>query len=204
MLTDDKKASRRLTSLFSLSSPSEPHDRSPATNVASVPSSESSGGRLAKVKKRMTSATYLAPTPTPPALAATTRHASLAAPTDLPVVPIDAAAPPAPPASAAWEPLEPPPPLDAASRSSSPYNSRPGTPSSDAGGEGGRLRLRRKSRLFGGSPGSGSGVSGAGSPQAWIVGHQGKVAYSLTALLQGERVRCYAWPHCRARKTLVC
>lgn len=182
MLGDKKKSSHRLSSLFSIGSSSEPQDSKPAAKISSVPSSESSGGRLTKVKKRMSSGTHLTPEYPSPSQPQTARHASLSTP---------AIPPPVEPAGL-LEPLEPPPPLEVPSRGASPYNSRPSTPSGDAGSEGNLKKLRRKSRLFGGSQGGNEPLSSAplaqGRPQAWIVGHKGKVAYSLTTLLNGDKV----------------
>ncbi|KAF2849207.1 hypothetical protein T440DRAFT_140117 [Plenodomus tracheiphilus IPT5] len=161
MLGDKKKSSHRLSSLFSVGSSSESQD--------------------SKSSKRMSSGTHLAPEYPPPSLPQTARDVSLSKPT---IQPVEPAAP--------LEALEPPPPLDVPSRGTSPYNSRPSTPSAEAGAEGNLKKLRRKSRLFGGSQGGHEILSGAphgqDSPLAWIVGHKGKVAYSLTMLLNGERV----------------
>ncbi|CBX99628.1 hypothetical protein IAQ61_005119 [Plenodomus lingam] len=203
MLGDKKKSSRRLSSIFSIGSSSESQDsKSSGTKISSVPSSESSGGRLTKVKKRMTSGTHLTPESAQQQTAAAPAHnASLSPPSSQsvpPVPPVEPAAslPPVKPLESLEppEPLEPPPPLQVPSRSSSPYNSRPGTPSGDAGSEGNLKKLRRKSRLFGGSQGGSENESLSmaarpkSSPLAWIVGHKGKVAYSLTTLLNGEPV----------------
>ncbi|KAL1643840.1 hypothetical protein SLS61_009068 [Didymella pomorum] len=93
--------------------------------------------------------------------------------------------------SPALDPLEPPPALDVPSRSSSPggWGSRPGTPNLGVENEGKLKKLRRKSGLFGGSNGSSANLSqGMSDPLAWIIGHKGKVPYSLTMLLNGEKV----------------
>ncbi|KAJ4988561.1 putative choriogenin Hminor [Stagonosporopsis vannaccii] len=182
MMGDKKKSSRRLSSLFSLGGSSEPQQGSSAA------SSESSG-RLSKVKNRISSA------------ASTSTHQSathLTAPEYPPPSPQRRQSPPnqltiqpvgGPPA---LESLEPPPHLDVPSRSSSPggVGSRPGTPNVD--NEGKLRKLRRKSGLFGGANSSMTDVSRAGgageNPLAWIVGHKGKVPYSLTMLLNGEKV----------------
>ncbi|KAI8932853.1 hypothetical protein NX059_010333 [Plenodomus lindquistii] len=183
MLGDKKKSSHRLSSLFSVGSSSDSQD-SRGSKISSVPSSESSGGKLTKVKKRMSSGTHLAPEYPAPGIPQTGRDVSLSKPT---IQPVDPAA-----ALELLEPLEPPPSFDVPSRSSSPFNSRPGTPSGDAGSEGNLKKLRRRSRLFGGSPNGHEshpgGPHGQDSPLAWIVGHKGKVAYNLAMLLNGERV----------------
>ena len=177
------KSSRKLSSLFSLGGSSE----HPQSNSAA--SSESSG-RLSKVKNRISSAA--------------STSTQLTAPEHPPPSPQRRQSPPSqltvPPAgSPALEPLEPPPPLDVPSRSSSPggFGSRPGTPNLEVGGEGKLRKLRRKSGLFGGNNSSMTDVSRAGAagsnPLAWIVGHKGKVPYNLNVLLNGEKVRCPSW-----------
>lgn len=187
MLGDKKKSSRRLSSLFSLGGSSEPHQGNSAA------SSESSG-RLTKVKNRISSAaststqqsaTHLtAPEYPPPS-----PQRRQSPPSQLTIQPVGG--------SSALEPLEPPPHLDVPSRSSSPggFGSRPGTPNTDH--EGKLKKLRRKSGLFGGTNSSLTDLSRAGAagenPLAWIVGHKGKVPYSLTMLLNGEKVRCGFW-----------
>ncbi|KAH6644649.1 hypothetical protein C7974DRAFT_384033 [Boeremia exigua] len=181
---DKKKSSHRLSSLFSLGSSSEPPQQS-----QSAASSESSG-RLTKVKNRISSAaststqqsaTHLTapeyPPPPPP-------HRRPSPPDQLTIQPVG------PPA---FEPLEPPPLLDAPSRSSSPggVGSRPGTPNLEVGNEGKLKKLRRKSGLFGGNNSSLTDVSRSAAndnPLAWIIGHKGKVPYNLTMLLNGEKV----------------
>ncbi|KAF1995635.1 hypothetical protein P154DRAFT_341994 [Amniculicola lignicola CBS 123094] len=94
-------------------------------------------------------------------------------------------------------PLHPPPPIPGpASRSPSPGQGlgRPGTPPSDTGGS--RLapveekKKRRVSRLFGGGASSSNEQvhQQQAGPLAWVLGHQGKVPYNLTMLLNGEKV----------------
>lgn len=185
MMGDKKKPSHRLSSLFSLGGSSEPQ---PSSSAAS---SESSG-RLSKVRNRIVSAassstqqsaTHLTAPEYPPPPPPQRRQSP---PNQLTIQPVG---------SPALEPLEPPPPLDVPSRSSSfgGVGSRPGTPNLEVGNEGKLKKLRRKSGLFGGNNSSTTDVSHAGaagsSPLAWIVGHQGKVPYNLTMLLNGEKVR---------------
>jgi hypothetical protein len=180
MLGDKKKSTHRLSSLFSSASSDSSEGKN--TKLSPAPASESSS-RLTKVRQRMSSATHLAPEyPAPPA-PKSPRQASLSNPT---IQPVESAAD--------LEPLEPPPAFDAPSRASSPFNSRPGTPTItvDTASEGKLKKLRRKSGLFGGGPIGDDTTAGApqehGSPLAWIVGHKGKVPYSLTFLLNGEKV----------------
>ncbi|KAL6705635.1 hypothetical protein ACN47E_006582 [Coniothyrium glycines] len=175
MLSDKKKASHRLSSLFSVGS-SDSQESSKPPKTSPLPSESS--GRLTKVKKRLSSATHLAPEYPPPP--PKPRGVSLSRPTIQPVE--------GPPAALAA--LEPPPSLDVPSRASSPHSSRPATPPADASSEGNLKKLRRKSRLFGGSQGGDDAAMGAAhaSPLAWIVGHPGKVPYNLTMLLNGEKV----------------
>lgn len=178
MLGDKKKSSRRLSSLFSVGSGSSESQESKPSKPSPVPSE--SGGRLTKVKKRISSATHLAPEYPPPASHNSSREVSLSNPT---IQPVGGPA-------ASLEALEPPPSLDVPSRTSSPFNSRPSTPNADGQSEGNLKKLRRKSRLFGGSQ-SGDGVAvdpSHANPLAWIVGHKGKVPYNLTMLLNGEKV----------------
>lgn len=176
MLGDRKLSSYRLSSLFSMGS-SDSQVSKPA-KPSPVPSE--SGGRLTKVKKRLTSAAHLAPEYAPSPPAPTTRDVSLSNPA---IHPVDGPA-------TILESLEPPPSLDVSSRSSSPYNSRPSTPIADASSEGNLKKLRRKSRMFGGSQGSDGVIPDAAhaKPLAWIVGHQGKVPYNLAMLVNGEKV----------------
>ncbi|CAO2652473.1 Nn.00g007560.m01.CDS01 [Neocucurbitaria sp. VM-36] len=180
MLGEKKKSSHRLSSLFSVGSSDSQESKSTKATTAS--SSESSG-RLTKVKKRISSATHLAPEYPPPPPPKSARDVSLSNPTIQAVEP-----------AASLEPLEPPPTLDVPSRGSSPSRggSRPGTPNLDAPSEGNLKKLRRKSRLFGGSQGGDGALPdaqhGQSSPLAWIVGHHGKVPYNLTMLLNGEKV----------------
>lgn len=183
MMGDKKKSSRRLSSLFSLGGSSEPQQSNSAA------SSESSG-RLSKVKNRISSAastsTQSATHLTAPEYPPPSPQRRQSPPNQLTIQPVGG--------SPALEPLEPPPHLDVPSRSSSPggFGSRPGTPNLD--NEGKLKKLRRKSGLFGGTNSSLVDVSRAGdageSPLAWIVGHKGKVPYSLTMLLNGEKVSC--------------
>lgn len=188
MMADRKKSSYRLSSLFSLGGSSD------AQQSQSAASSESSG-RLGKVKSRISSAASTAT-----AQSASATH--LTAPEYPPPSPARRQSPPSqltiqPVGSPPLEPLEPPPPLEAPSRSSSSvgHASRPGTPTLDGGNPGKLKKLRRKSVLFGASNSSATDVSrggaaGGNSPLAWIVGHKGKVPYNLTMLLNGEKVRC--------------
>ncbi|RAR09086.1 hypothetical protein DDE82_001998 [Stemphylium lycopersici] len=187
MLGDKKKSAHRLSSLFSVGS-SESSSGS-ASKTSPVPASES-GGRLSKVRNRLSSATHLTPEYPPPAAPKSPRQVSLSNPTIQPVEPAD------------LEPLEPPPPIDVPSRASSPASSRPASPATpataglDPNAEGKLKKLRRKSGLFGGGPPDIGNDSGGGpgnaaattSPLAWIVGHKGKVPYNLTFLLNGEKV----------------
>lgn len=180
---DKKNPRQRLSSLFSLGgTPSEPQQSNSAV------SSESSG-RLSKVKNRIASG----------ASSSTQQSAThLTAPEYPPPSPRRRQSPPnqltiQPVGSPALDPLEPPPALDVPSRSSSPggWGSRPGTPNLGVENEGKLKKLRRKSGLFGGSNGSSANLSqGMSDPLAWIIGHKGKVPYSLTMLLNGEKVRC--------------
>lgn len=182
MLSDKKRSSHRLSSLFSISSSSDHHES------GSVASSESSG-RLSKVKNRISSATHLTPDYPPP------QPPNYSDQRQLTIQPVESV-----PAT-----LEPPPRIPAPrSRSESPARpptaarSRPGTANPDAAG-GAALnvpndsklkKLKRKSGLFGNTPrSSDEGVSDSShGPLAWVVGHQGKVSYNLTMLLNGEKV----------------
>ncbi|KAF1844237.1 uncharacterized protein K460DRAFT_291040 [Cucurbitaria berberidis CBS 394.84] len=179
MLDDTNKARRRLSSLFSAGS-SESQESKPANTNHTTPSEPR--GRLTKVKNRISSATHLAPEyPPPPSPPKAAR--SLSNPTIQPVVAVEPAA--------TLESLEPPPTLEVPSRGTSPFRngSRPSTPNLDVPSEGNLKKLRRKSRLFGGSQSSiGPAQHDQSKPLAWIVGHQGKVPYNLTMLLNGEKV----------------
>jgi hypothetical protein len=174
-----KKSSHRLSSLFSSGSSDSAESKN--TKLSPVPSN--SGSRLTKVRQRMSSATHLAPEYPVPPTPKSPREVSLSNPTIQPIVE----------SATDLEPLEPPS-FDAPSRTSSPFNSRPGTPTLtvDTGSEGKLKKLRRKSGLFGGTPVGGDTTAGApqghASPLAWIVGHKGKVPYNLTFLLNGEKV----------------
>jgi hypothetical protein len=170
---------------------SKPPSDAPDANFLSTNSSESSG-RLTKVRNRMSSASsathlapdhlapdHLAPDHLAPVQPAAPRHVSLMNPTmestDL------------------LQPLEPPPPLSVPGpRTVSPSGSRsrPGTPN-DSANEGNLKKLRRRSKMFGGSAGdTGAGATqGQHSPVAWIAGHRVKVEYNLGMLLSGEQVR---------------
>lgn len=181
MLGDKKKSAHRLSSLFLGGSAASDSSENKPSKTSPVPSE--SGGRLTKVKKRLSSATHLTPEYPPPASRNSSREISLSNPT---IQPVGGPA-------AAFEPLEPPPPLDEPSRSVSPHGSRPATPNGDGTSDSNLKKLRRKSRLFGGSQ-SGDGVAtgmSRESPLAWIVGHKGKVPYNLTMLLNGEKVSCF-------------
>ncbi|KAL1598707.1 hypothetical protein SLS60_007847 [Paraconiothyrium brasiliense] len=168
-------------------------DSKESKESGSAASSESSG-RLSKVKKRIASHSLA---PDYPAPSHGPRDDSVSAPVTIQTV--DSVA-------AAFEPLEPPPPLTSSnpnSRSSSPNRlnkSRPGTPGTPAGGlltpttDTEVKKNRRRSRLFGYGESSDERVQdlsaqhSKNSPLAWVVGHKGKVEYSLTMLLNGERV----------------
>ncbi|USP80234.1 hypothetical protein yc1106_07508 [Curvularia clavata] len=183
MLGEKKKASHRLSSLFSVgSSSTSTSDAASSASIKTSPAPTSEPNRLAKVRNRISSATHLAPDhAAAPKSPKSPNQAALAANDTLhPVVPAD------------LEPLEPPPLLDVASRPSSPANSRASTSSLDPNPEGRLKKLRRKSMLFGGGPANGADPSepgnAAGNPPAWIVGHKGKVPYDLKALLKGEKV----------------
>ncbi|KAH7407075.1 hypothetical protein DE146DRAFT_607964 [Phaeosphaeria sp. MPI-PUGE-AT-0046c] len=185
MLGNKKKSSNRLSGLFSKSSDTS---ESGANKVKSPTPTETTN-RLTKVRNRLSSATHLAPDYPPPQASNAQRPASLANPTIQPVESLES--------TAKLAPLEPPPPLTApGSRNVSPSGrgSRPGTPGADSGSEGNLKKLRRRSKLFGGSQ-MGDGLTGGGSapaaqdsPHAWIVGHKGKVPYNLAMLLNGEKV----------------
>jgi hypothetical protein len=183
-----KNAGRRLSSLFSMGS----NDSKEAKEPSSAASSES-GSRLSKVRKRITSHSltpdYPAPSPPPREIAVTT---------PVTIQTVDSVA-------AAFEPLEPPRALTTSnpnSRSSSPSRlskSRPGTPSTPTGAlltpatDAEIKKSRRRSRLFGYGESSDERLHDSrpsNSPLAWVVGHKGKVEYSLTMLLNGERVGC--------------
>jgi hypothetical protein len=189
MLGDKKKSSNRLSGLFS-KSPSDTQDGGSAKTSTTSPQST---GRLTKVKNRISSATHLAPEYPPPAPPTAPRHSSLTNPTIQPVVPQES--------TVSLETLEPPPAFGAppGSRNASPARggpsrggSRPGTPGADSSSEGNLKKLRRKSKLFGGSlagdQSTGSVSQAQDSPLAWIVGHKGKVPYNLAMLLNGEKV----------------
>jgi|TARA_R110002003_G_scaffold2062_5_gene23956 hypothetical protein len=180
MLGDKKKSSNRLSGLFSKSDAQD----SSSAKTKSTTSSESTG-RLTKVKNRIASATHLAPEFPPPPPPTAPRHVSLSNPTIQPVEPVES--------TASLAPLEPPPTLGVPrSRASSPVSSRPGTPNADSSGEGNLKKLRRKSKLFGGSQAGDEAPGGISNaqhkPLAWIVGHKGKVPYNLAMLLNGEKV----------------
>jgi hypothetical protein len=189
MLGDKKKSTNRLSGLFSKGSSDTQDTSSARTNTTSSQST----GRLTKVKNRISSATHLAPEYPPPSPPTAPRHVSLANPTIQPVTPVES--------TASLEQLEPPPAFGASpgSRNASPSRggpshggSRPGTPGADSATEGNLKKLRRKSKLFGGSlvdEGTGSVTQTQESPLAWIVGHKGKVPYNLAMLLNGEKVR---------------
>jgi hypothetical protein len=184
MLGDKKKSSNRLSGLFSKGSSDTQENGSAKTSPA--PTSHSTG-RLTKVRNRLSSATHLAPEYPPPTGPTAPRHVSLSNPTVQPVVPAEP--------TATLEPLEPPPALGApGSRNSSPSRggSRPGTPGAESSSEGNLKKLRRKSKLFGGSQAgdeaTGGVAHGQSNPLAWIVGHKGKVPYNLAMLLNGEKV----------------
>lgn len=182
MISDKKRSSRRISSLFSLGS-----NGSDQQGTASAASSESSG-RLSKVKDRIASATHLTPDypppepPEPPSL----RH--------LTITPVESA-------PAALQSLQPPRSISSpVSRSSSPSRpNSPGTPNSDGGGgllapADAHKKLKRRSRLFAGTQSSDERISEPGPrPLAWVVGHRGKVPYNLTMLLNGEKVSLHVF-----------
>ncbi|KAF2124814.1 hypothetical protein P153DRAFT_390281 [Dothidotthia symphoricarpi CBS 119687] len=177
---DKKRSGNRLSSLFS-KGPPEPADNA---SVKSSSATVEPTNRLSKVRHRISSATLLAPAYPPPSAPP---KVPLSQPTIQPVDP-----------AAAFEPLEPPPFLgfDASSRGSSPSSSRPGsrpgTPTLETLPEITSKKLRRKSRLFGGSNGGdepSAGTQAGESPLAWIIGHKGKVPYNLAMLLNGEKVQ---------------
>lgn len=184
MLGDKKKSSNRLSGLFSKST-SDTQDAA-STKTKSTTASDSTG-RLTKVRNRISSATHLAPDYPTPTSPSAPRHVSLQNPT---IQPVETEF------SAAFAPLEPPPPLAVpGSRNASPSGrgSRPGTPGGESSaGDGNLKKLRRKSKLFGGSQADLVGAVDAPPPQekplAWIVGHKGKVPYNLAMLLNGEKV----------------
>ncbi|KAF2874130.1 hypothetical protein BDV95DRAFT_488594 [Massariosphaeria phaeospora] len=183
MVPDKKRQSHRLSSIFSIGS-TDSHE----SGSGSLSPSDS-GGRLTRVRNRISSATHLTPDYPPP-------PAPTPSPRQLPTIQT---------VDTTLATLEPPPPISAPrSRSASPAGarlkklSRPGTPNADANGlltptptgaEGGFKKLRRRSRLFGGG---GSVDESAGkrvqSPLAWVAGHRPQVDYNLTMLLNGERV----------------
>ncbi|KAF2266468.1 hypothetical protein CC78DRAFT_491794 [Lojkania enalia] len=176
MLQDRKRSSHRLSSLFSLGSNSDNQD------APSTTSSESNGRLTKAVKKRISSATHLAPEYPPPP---PPQHDTLQQPT---IAPVESTPPT----------LEPPPPISAPrSRNSSParsaMTSRPSTPNAD-GAAGlqapveGLKKLKRRSKLFGGGSSDEHVYEAGQSPLAWIVGHKGKVPYNLALLLNGEKV----------------
>jgi hypothetical protein len=174
-MPEKKKASRRLSSLFSLGSNSD--EQSTGSSASLQPTN-----RLTKVRNRLSSATHLSPD-YPPPQAPAYHHASNPQPTIQPVEPASAA-------------LELPAPIsESYSRSSSPAFERPLTPNVDAGGNltapsTEAKKLRRRSKLFGGVQVSEEKVHQAhDNPLAWVVGHRGKVPYNLALLLNGERVR---------------
>ncbi|KAF9734581.1 hypothetical protein PMIN02_005968 [Paraphaeosphaeria minitans] len=185
-----KKPGRRLSSLFSIGS-ADSKDIKESKESGSAASSESSS-RLSKVKKRITSHSL---TPDYPSPSQTPRNVSESTPATIQTVESVAAA---------FAPLEPPPPLTSSysnSRSSSPgrlSKSRPGTPSTPTGGlltpgtDADGKKNKRRSRLFGYGESSDERMDAnqrhLDGPLAWVVGHKGKVEYSLTMLLNGERV----------------
>lgn len=192
MLGPKKKSTNRLSSLFVGSADS--HDTTPAKAPSPVPSQ--STGKLTKVKQRVASVTRLAPDYPPPPPPKPTDEASLSNPTIQPVEPAGlGVAGPSQISQASASTLEvPPSALDIPSLKNpqSRSSSRPGTPNGDASPDGHLRKARRRSRLFGGSlSGERPNVNseaGRHDPLAWIVGHQGKVPYNLTMLLNGEHV----------------
>lgn len=191
MLGDKKRSSHRLSSLFSVTS----------SDSGPVASSES-GGRLSKIKNRVSSHTLLAPDypPPPPPNYPSNSPATIS--------PVDSA-----PAA-----LDPPPPIAdlsrPQSRSGSPgrlAKSRPGTPNAETAGgrltpvEGNLKKLRRRSRLFGGGESSDERLNESAQvgPLAWVVGHKGKVPYNLTMLLNGEKARVKCLPSTHLALTSV-
>jgi len=177
MQPEKKRSSRRLSSIFSLGSSDQQDNSSSA--------SSQSTGRLAKVKKRLSSGTHLSPDyPPPPAPAY--HHASIPQPTIQPVESAPAA-------------LQVPPPLsNPRSRSSSPASYIPTerllTANAGAGLSAptdGNKKLRRRSKLFSGGQSSDEHIhdDGHDRPHAWVIGHRGKVPYNLALLLNGEKVR---------------
>lgn len=185
MLSEKKRSSRRLSSLFSLGG-------SDGQDTTSTASSEPTN-RLSKVKNRISSATHLAPDY--PAPAAPKADGQLQ-PTIQPVQ----SAPPAP--------LHAPPPIPTTTapkvlpgRPVSRGRQDTGTTTTTISSGGASLaptstgdsrlkKLKRKSGLFGGAQSSDEQVNGAvkgKSPMAWVVGHRGKVEYNLTMLLNGEK-----------------
>lgn len=157
MLGDKKKSSNRLSGLFSKSTPDA--QETPSSKLKSPTPSESTG-RLTKVRNRLSSATHLAPDYPPPQAPGGPRNVSLSNPTIQPVDSVES--------TAHLAPLEPPPPLAVpGSRNASPSRSgsRPSTPGADSSGEGNLKKLRRKSKLFGGSQVDVGAPAGASSAQ---------------------------------------
>ncbi|ORY13864.1 hypothetical protein BCR34DRAFT_561477 [Clohesyomyces aquaticus] len=192
-----KRSSHRLSSLFSSSSAGD-------NEMGSAASSESTstGGRLTKIKSRVSSGQHLAPAypPPPPPDYSSFQQPTIASVESAPAVLQPTLQPPL------LSPLQPPPPMSTTpggsrpgSRSASParsdMNSSPGTPVDGSNrlvpAEAGALKkLKRRSKLFGGAQSSDEqvDVSPLGGPLAWVVGHRGKVPYNLTMLLNGEKV----------------
>ncbi|KAH7128439.1 hypothetical protein B0J11DRAFT_270921 [Dendryphion nanum] len=194
MLTEKKRSSRRLSTLFS-SGTSDNQD-------SASPNSSESTGRLTKVKNRISSATHLAPdypAPAPP------RFDNHLQPTIQPVgsaPPAPLHAPPSIPTSPAPHVAPPIAPGRPVSRGRQDTGTTITTISSGGGGSNllvptpspdSRLKkLKRRSGLFGSAQSSDEHLNSSGtvkSPLAWIVGHKGKVPYNLTLLLNGEKVK---------------
>lgn len=187
MLSEKKRSSRRLSSLFSLGS-SDSQD-----STSNTPSEHTN--RLSKVKNRISSATHLAPdypAPAPPKA-----DGQLHPPT---IQPVQSAPPP---------PLHAPPPIPTAqappilpgrpvsrgrqdtATTTTTITSGGASLAPTSTGDSRLKKLKRKSGLFGGAQSSDEQVNGAGkekSPMAWVIGHRGKVPYNLTMLLNGEQV----------------
>ncbi|KAF2271854.1 uncharacterized protein EI97DRAFT_387025 [Westerdykella ornata] len=171
-MADKKRSSSRLSSLLSLTSIAS--DNSESSPMAS----SEPAGRFRKVRNRISSATHLSPVYPPPGTAAPANLSTT-------IQPLDSA----PPVLAS---PDPPPPIPAPRSCSDP----PTRPHSSAG-IGSRdpqlldysklKKLKRRSAFFAGPRSSDERLQERG-PLAWIVGHQGKLPYDLTLLLNGEKV----------------
>ncbi|CAI6336356.1 unnamed protein product [Periconia digitata] len=195
MLSSKKRSTHRLSSLFM----SSHNDSSDTTSNGSSAGS----GRLTKLKNRVSSSSTHLPIDQnpPPVPKLPPQHAVPMPP------PSSRSAPPvqAPANITTQEPdavLQPPPSIvtmnSPRSRSSSPgrlNKSRPNTSQGISNGssmlapaDASAKKSRRASRFFGGGKSSDDSLKEKNVPQAWVVGHKGKVPYDLAPLITGAPV----------------